>query len=380
MPILFTPPPQKSPELQKPQAAANAHAANDASADAAAKPPTFASLLEAAGHPRPTPVAPASANARRSDAHAPADADDPALRDADAAPPLAWLGTLAPPGVTDPAQRVHGDGDARRAAAGAAADETALATANAAAAALMGATAVRLTPVDAPAPTAVASGDAAGVAAVAGAPSKDTPATPADRTLPRATANDVSLPALPAAEPKKATPDELRPAAATAPSLGDAPIAAPIAAALADTGASAPAPLAVAVPVGSAGWADDVAQKVAHVIRLRHETAELHVQPENLGPIGIRITMDGDQAFVQLTAAHAATREALENALPLLRDMLAHQGLNLGDAAVGGDGQSGSAFAPPWRFTGPAAPAADPATVTPLLLPIPALRLLDVFA
>ena len=44
--------------------------------------------------------------------------------------------------------------------------------------------------------------------------------------------------------------------------------------------------------------------------------------------------MNGDQASVQFGAAHADTRNALENALPRLREMFASQGLSLADANV----------------------------------------------
>jgi flagellar hook-length control protein FliK len=44
--------------------------------------------------------------------------------------------------------------------------------------------------------------------------------------------------------------------------------------------------------------------------------------------------MNGDQASVQFGAAHVDTRNALENALPRLREMFASQGLSLTDANV----------------------------------------------
>jgi flagellar hook-length control protein FliK len=132
--------------------------------------------------------------------------------------------------------------------------------------------------------------------------------------------------------------------------------------------------------VGSPGWADEVAQKLAYVVRLGRESAELHVQPANLGPIDIRIILSGDQASVQLVAAHAATREALEDALPLLRDLLANQGLALGQTAVesGAQERSWSGDAP--RDGRAPAPDGHRVAIPPARITIGTLRLVDVFA
>lgn len=63
-------------------------------------------------------------------------------------------------------------------------------------------------------------------------------------------------------------------------------------------------------------------------------TASLRLSPEHLGPLEVRITMNGDQASVQFGAQHVDTRNAIENALPRLREMFASQGLSLADANV----------------------------------------------
>ena len=139
-------------------------------------------------------------------------------------------------------------------------------------------------------------------------------------------------------------------------------------------------PIRVDHPVGSTAWTDDVAVKLAHVVSLRHEGAELHVQPAHLGPIDIHISINGDQASVQFVAPHATTRDALENALPMLRDLLAQQGLALSDTSIGSRAQDGSASS---NATGE-----DRAQASDAELPLSAsaplatrtLRLHDVFA
>ncbi len=109
---------------------------------------------------------------------------------------------------------------------------------------------------------------------------------------------------------------------------------------------TAPA-LAVAAAVGTPGWHEDVAQKFAHVVSLRLGEAEIRLNPAHLGPVGIEISYGDNQASVLITAAQPATRDALEQALPHLRELLAQQGIALGESTVrdqpGGEGAAGTA-------------------------------------
>ena len=67
---------------------------------------------------------------------------------------------------------------------------------------------------------------------------------------------------------------------------------------------------------------------------------ELRLDPPELGRVTVRISMVGDEARVAFTAAQGTAREALEAALPKLREMFEQAGLSLGDAQVGsGPGQ-----------------------------------------
>ena len=53
-----------------------------------------------------------------------------------------------------------------------------------------------------------------------------------------------------------------------------------------------------------------------------------------LGPVEVRITVQDGQTNVLFGAAHADTREALEQAMPRLRELLASNGLSLGNTGV----------------------------------------------
>lgn len=89
-------------------------------------------------------------------------------------------------------------------------------------------------------------------------------------------------------------------------------------------------------PVGSHAWGDELASRIATIATDGLRSASVRLAPEHLGPLDIRISVQGDEATVSFSASHADTRAALEHALPRLREMLASQGLLLTQADVSG--------------------------------------------
>jgi flagellar hook-length control protein FliK len=103
---------------------------------------------------------------------------------------------------------------------------------------------------------------------------------------------------------------------------------------------SATAGATVAVPVGSSGWSDAVVDKVMWFSANQINSAEIKLNPPDLGPLQVRISTQQDQTTsVVFSSPHAAVRDALDQALPRLRDMFGGQGLQLSDASVGGQAQ-----------------------------------------
>ena len=92
--------------------------------------------------------------------------------------------------------------------------------------------------------------------------------------------------------------------------------------------------VSIDVRVGAAGWDSAFSQKVTWMASQNHQIAELHLNPPNLGPVEVRITMNGDQTSAQFMSPHASVRDAIESALPKLREMLADSGLSLGNVNV----------------------------------------------
>jgi flagellar hook-length control protein FliK len=62
--------------------------------------------------------------------------------------------------------------------------------------------------------------------------------------------------------------------------------------------------------------------------------AELILTPPLLGKVEVSIHLNGDQSTAQFLASSQSAREALEQAMPRLRELLAQAGINLGEASV----------------------------------------------
>ncbi|MGE0805339.1 MAG: flagellar hook-length control protein FliK, partial [Burkholderiaceae bacterium] len=75
------------------------------------------------------------------------------------------------------------------------------------------------------------------------------------------------------------------------------------------------------------------------------ERAEIVLQPRELGPIRIELSLNGESASIAFAAAQPDTRQAIEQSLPLLKDMLSQHGLTLADSSVS-DGNAGRGGAP----------------------------------
>jgi flagellar hook-length control protein FliK len=94
------------------------------------------------------------------------------------------------------------------------------------------------------------------------------------------------------------------------------------------------ATLTIHAPVGSAAFADEVGARVAGLSQSGITQAQLQLNPADMGPVQVHITMQAGQASVWFGAAHADTRAALEQSLPRLRELFAGAGMPLTDSGV----------------------------------------------
>ncbi len=84
--------------------------------------------------------------------------------------------------------------------------------------------------------------------------------------------------------------------------------------------------LKVAAGVDTPEFGQGLADRVSYMIGNNLNGAKLQVNPPQLGPIEVRIAVQGDHAQVWMTSHSAVTRDALESSSPKLREMLGAQG------------------------------------------------------
>jgi flagellar hook-length control protein FliK len=169
----------------------------------------------------------------------------------------------------------------------------------------------------------------------------DASALPAGLAPPHLVAKTAPANALLALAPEPLKEAVAAPVFETASSRSEAPVAFSIAAQATETGSSTPTrgvpepSAAVQTRVGERAWDQAVGEKLVWMVNQKHQVAQLHLNPPELGPLKISISLDQNQASAQFFSAHASVREALETAMPRLREMLADSGITLGNASVG---------------------------------------------
>jgi len=82
-------------------------------------------------------------------------------------------------------------------------------------------------------------------------------------------------------------------------------------------------------------WGHALGHRVTYMANNKIQEAKITLNPEKLGPIQIKLNVDKDQqVHVSMTAQHGTTREAIENAMPRLKEMLEAAGIGFGSLDV----------------------------------------------
>lgn len=93
-------------------------------------------------------------------------------------------------------------------------------------------------------------------------------------------------------------------------------------------------------PVKSPQWGQALGHRVVFMANNQIQQAQLTLNPEKLGPVQVKLQMDRDQQMhVTMTAQHGTTREAMENAIPRLKEMLEQAGIDLASVDVSDQNQ-----------------------------------------
>lgn len=81
-------------------------------------------------------------------------------------------------------------------------------------------------------------------------------------------------------------------------------------------------------------WERTLGQQLNWMLNNQVQEAEIRVDPPHLGPLELRVSLHQNQTTVTFFSHEAVVREALEQALPRLRELLDAQGISLGQAQV----------------------------------------------
>lgn len=112
----------------------------------------------------------------------------------------------------------------------------------------------------------------------------------------------------------------------TSPTVVPLQVAAPV---------TAPLPLDTKLPVLGPRFGEGFAQQVTVLVEHGIHHAHLSLNPPELGPIEVRISMHDNGASIHLASQHGTVRDAMTDALPRLRELLDQAGVRLGDTGVG---------------------------------------------
>lgn len=101
--------------------------------------------------------------------------------------------------------------------------------------------------------------------------------------------------------------------------------------------------------VGTPDWQAALGQKITVMTGSGQHTAELTLNPPDLGPLRVVIEVADKQANAMFVAHHALTRDAIEAAVPALREAMASSSIALGNVSVSQgfaqqNGQSGNGY------------------------------------
>lgn len=99
------------------------------------------------------------------------------------------------------------------------------------------------------------------------------------------------------------------------------------------------------VPIDDPAGPTQLMLTVGRLARDGVQEARLHLHPAEMGPIQVRIALDGNRASIDFSAAHATTRELLESSLPALAQSMQSDGLTLAGSRVDA-GHPGDSHAP----------------------------------
>lgn len=95
-----------------------------------------------------------------------------------------------------------------------------------------------------------------------------------------------------------------------------------------------------AVAMQQPGWSQQVADKVMWMSSQNLQSAEIKLDPAELGRLDVKITISQEHTQITFNSAHAGVRDSLESQMHRLREMFAQQGMQDVDVNVADQSQA----------------------------------------
>lgn len=96
----------------------------------------------------------------------------------------------------------------------------------------------------------------------------------------------------------------------------------------------------ITAKLGTNRWNAEVGQKVVWMVGAEQQSATLTLNPPDLGPVQVVIQIHNDQADTTFISQNPEVRQALQDGLSVLRDMMASNGVQLGETNIHSHEQS----------------------------------------
>jgi flagellar hook-length control protein FliK len=95
---------------------------------------------------------------------------------------------------------------------------------------------------------------------------------------------------------------------------------------------------------GKAGWDQAISQRVVYMVGAGEQSATLTLNPPDLGPLQVVVSVNNGQADASFTSDNAEVRQALQDGMDNLREKMRESGVQLGQTNVQSGEQSRQAF------------------------------------
>jgi flagellar hook-length control protein FliK len=102
---------------------------------------------------------------------------------------------------------------------------------------------------------------------------------------------------------------------------------------------------------GKTGWDQAISQKVMWMVGAGEQSATLTLNPPDLGPLQVVISVNNDKADTTFISNNAEVRQALQDGMANLREKMSESGLQLGQTSVNSGNQNQQTFQPASKQT-----------------------------